>query len=360
MTTSHAADALGQLLLIELEDDVWSAYLERWLLSLRPGGILFSQVRPRTAGGTAELVLRIATTVDFLPFLALEEDGGTASLLHDLFPPLPSPRAAARGGVPTARRLGELVGAGMNHLGFNTNFAPVLDLLTPFSEAILGSRPWGEDPHEVARCADVFVGGLIRHRVLACGKHFPGLGGVRPSTESALPVLGKTMAELWREDLVPYRELRSKLPLVLLSGCAYKAYDLDVLRPAALSPSVLEGLLRVKLGYAGLAVADLRPAPVTAARVDLGDAAVQSMIAGCDILVSTVEGAGQILDGFRRAIELGRLTTQRLGKSMERIRTARRGLARPSGKIRKVVLDQLAKRYERLSKDCQTEEQKIA
>src|SRR5262249_46992584 len=161
-----------------------------------------------------------------------------ASLLRDLSFRLPSPRAAARAGSPAVRKLGELVGAGLKLLGFNTNFAPVLDLLTPISEAILGSRAFSSDGHEVARCAEAFVCGLTSHGVLACGKHFPGLGAARPTARQALPVVDKTMADLWRQDLVPYRELIGKLPLVMLSHCAYKAYDFEVTLPAALSSGV--------------------------------------------------------------------------------------------------------------------------
>jgi beta-N-acetylhexosaminidase len=359
MPASHA-DALRELLLIELEEGGWSASLERWLRTQRPGGIVFSHGRPRSAEASAALVMRITATLGFLPFLALEEDGGKSSFLRDLLLPLPSPRAAARAGPPTVRRLGELVGAGMKLLGFNTNFAPVLDLLTPTSAATLSPRAFSGDAHEVGRCAEAFVRGLKSHRVLACGKHFPGLSAAQPTAGDALPVVGKTMAELWREDLVPYRELIDTLPLVMLSHCAYKAYDFDGPRPAALSSGVVTGLLRVKLGYDGIAVADLRPSPATGALTDLGDLAAQSMVAGCDILVAAAGSAGKALTGLRRALELGILSTLRVDQSLKRVRAARGRLLRPGGKVRKAAVDQLMTRFERFRQECQAEEQTIA
>jgi beta-N-acetylhexosaminidase len=355
MPVSHA-DALREFLLVELEEGAWSTSSERWIQTQRPGGIVFSQVRPRSADANAALATRIIAALGFVPFLALEEDGGERSLLRDLFVPLPSPRAAARAGGPAVGRLGELVGAGMKLVGFNTNFAPVLDLLTPISEAILDPRAFSSDGHEVARCAEAFIRGLSSHGVMACGKHFPGLSAAQPMARDALPVVGKTMAELWRQDLVPYRELIDKLPLVMLSHCAYKAYDFDAPRPAALSSGVVTGLLRTKLGYAGLAVADLRPSPSP----DLGDAAAQAMIAGCDLLVTVTGGAGKVLTGLRRALELGRLSTERMDQSLERVRAARRRVARPGGRVRKADADRLVKRFERFSEECQAEEPKIA
>ena len=387
MMTVNQADALGQLLCIELEDDAWSASLERRLRSQRPGGVVFSLPRPPGVDDVAALLTRITTTLGFVPFFALEEDGGRQGLLRRLLPPLPSPCAAARAGVPAAGRLGDLVGAGMKLLGFNTNLAPVLDLLTPFSEAILGPRAFGVDAQKVTKCAQAFVRGLTTHRVLACGKHFPGLGGAQLTAGSTLPVVGKSMAELWREDLVSYRGLMGELPFVLLSYCAYKAYDLDVLRPAAVSPSVVEGLLRAKLGYGGLAIADLRPpggAGVSPAcgvmagslalspksqqagdtpallGADLCDAASQPLVVGCDILITSAEAAEKVLAGLRKALEVGRLSPQRVGESLERVRATRRRLARPRGRVSTAAVDQLAKCFQRFSRECRTAEQKIA
>ena len=352
MTVSHA-DALGQLLLIELEQGAWSSSLEQWLRTQRPGGVVFSQVRPRSADDGARLLARITAVLGFLPFLALEEDGGEASLLRSLLPPLPSPRTTARAGVPAVGRLGDLVGAGMKLVGFNTNFGPVLDLLTPISEANLGPRAFSGDGHEVARCAEAYVRALTSHGVLSCGKHFPGLSAAQPIANQDWLVVGKTMADLWRQDLVPYRELIDKLPLVMLSQCSYKAYDFDVPRPAALSSGVVAGLLRVKLGYDGLAVADLRPHAVTGALADSGDAAAQSMIAGCDILVIVAGDIGKVLAGIRRAIELGRLSIERIDQSLERVRAARSRLARPAGRVSKAAADRLTKRFEHFSEQCQ-------
>ena len=392
--TASRADALSQLLLIDLEDGAWSARLERWLRSLSPGGIVFSTARPRSADDTAGLLARISAALGYVPFLTLEEDGGSKSLLHHLLPPLPSPRAAARLGAPAAGRLGDLVGAGMKLLGFNTNLAPVLDLFTPFSEALLGPRAFGGEAQEVARCARAFVRGLASHHVLACGKHFPGLGGAERTATSARPVVGKTMAQLWSEDLVPYRELigapnslagrrsdlRDELPLVMLSPCAYKAYDFEVPRPAAVSPAVVEGLLRAKLGYSGVAIADLRQpgsAGVSPACGGMGGslaaspkwqragetsalpgadwdaAAAQPLMAGCDMLVTSAEGAGKVLTGLRRALELGWLSTPGVDQSLERVRGARRRLARRSGRMSKAAVDQVARSFQRFSKECQ-------
>ena len=360
MNVSHA-DALGQLLMIELDESGWTGSCRRLLQLYRPGGILLSAESLRTAASSAELLREVGCALGSVPFLGLEEEGGTMDPLRAFLPPLPSARAAAQEGPAAVERLGQLAGAGMKLLGFNTNLAPVLDLAASSSEPLRGTRTFSPDAQQVARCGEAFVRGLRRHEILACGKHFPGLGGGQAHGESSLPVVSKPMAELWREDLVPYRELLKKLPLVMLSHCAYKAYDFDVPRPAALSASVLHGLLRVKLGYHKVALADIRQTEAIGSILDLVEAGVRSVNAGSDLLlVGRREQCIQaILGGLRKGIESGKLSTRRLQESLERIRLAKKRLIPPTGKISKRTLDQLARQFESFSKECQPQEQKI-
>ena len=141
------------------------------------------------------------------------------------------------------------------------------------------------DPRVVAECGAYFVEGLSRHKILACAKHFPGLGGMPPAPRRGLAISGRSMAELWRSDLVPYRELLPRLPLVLMSAAAHKAYDSDHPRSAVLSTQVVEALLRAKLGYRGVVVASQLESQPVRGGLDVGRAAVQSLNAGCDMLL---------------------------------------------------------------------------
>ena len=135
------------------------------------------------------------------------------------------------------------------------------------------------------------------------------------------------MAALWREDLVPYQALRNEVPLIQVSHAAYKAYDYEFPRPASLSPAVVEGLLRVKLGYRGVALADI-PAASQAGRLKAGEASVQALAAGCDLIL--VHGAEPALDGAKnslaRALESGRLRSERIEQAVGRVRNAMKSL----------------------------------
>jgi len=364
---------LGQLLILELNERHWSSSLELFLHRLLPGGILLGT--PLTSGAESlhEFLLELARAAPAVPFLAIEEEGGAMDPLRAFLPPLPSPRAAAGKGLAAVTRLGELVGAALQLLGFNTNLAPVLDLAsrssgkgscepvenpgrgTPWrapTEKIAATCAFSSDPQQVAKCGAAFLDGLERHNLLACGRHFPGLETAQYSSPTEPPVVSKSMAELWREDLIPYRALLLRLPLVLVSPAAYKAYDFNLLQSGGLSPRVVEGLLRVKLGYNGVAIACGLESEAVRATLDLGEAAVHALRAGCDVLLlEKAEAAEVVHEALREAFESGRLASPRLEQALKRIQLAKKGLKPPSGRLSRRSLDRVVREFTDFSSD---------
>ncbi len=156
------------------------------------------------------------------------------------------------------------------------------------------------------------------------------------------------MTELWHEDLIPYRELLARLPLVMVSHATYKAYDFDIFHPATESRSILQGLLRLKLRYGGLIAADLTRTTEARDPVELGKRVARSIIAGCDLVI--VPGHEQsvvaALTALESAIESGKLETEQPEQSVQRLRATRARLARAGGKISKSAVDRLAGQFE--------------
>lgn len=342
---SRSQSLPGQLLMLRLAELRWSSSFERRLRALAPGGILLAGPLPRSPETLWELLTRISQSSPTTPFLAIEDEGGAAPL-SALLPQLPLPRAVAAKGARAAGQVGELMGTALRLLGFNTNLGPELDLASAFAERTLGARTFGTDPYEVAQCGRAFVEGLKRHKILACGKHFPGLASVPPAASGELPISGRSMVELWRSDLVPYRELLPQLPLVMMSTAAYKAYDFDYPRSAVLSAQIVEGLLRAKLGYRGVVVAPQLESQHVRGMLDLSSAAVQSVNAGCDLLVVEREESWLAM---RQARESGKLPDQRLEQALGRIRAAKKGLPQPGGQPSKIAWERLMRRFEGLA-----------
>ncbi len=364
--------SLGQLLFVGLEETKWTASCERVIRCFQPGGVLLIERNLRTPERTAEMLRKITGALDVPPFLALEQEGGTVDPLRAFFPPLPSPRIAAVKGPRAVERLGSLIGEACALLGFNLNFAPQLDLANPIVKPSLQPHLFHSNPQKVAQCGDAFVTGLQRHRVLACGKHFPGPGSAEYTGGSSLPVVDKPMGSLWREDLLPFRQVLPSLSMVKVSYSVYKAYDFDLASPAACSAKILNGLLRVKLGFRGVAIADhFRPAmKALSASLNGGidcslpvSRFVTSLISGCDMHVVPSWGSNSLElcgNSVEHSLEEGNLSTQRVDEALKRITRAKRGIRLPTGKISSRVFDQLCRKFEDFHRDIQSMEREIA
>src|SRR5207237_9536405 len=103
------------------------------------------------------------------------------------------------------RKHGQIIGKICCALGFNVDFAPVLDLAFRASRSVMSSRAFSTDPRAVVGYAREFLAGLKSAGVIGAGKHFPGLGEGNLDSHHDLPVIKKSFAHLWKEDIVPYR-----------------------------------------------------------------------------------------------------------------------------------------------------------
>ena len=359
--SANRANPAGQFLLLEIEDDHWSASLERRLRSLCPGGILLSARSLRTAERTAELLAKIGAALPAPPLLGVGEESREGEPLQPFLPALPTPRTAARKGLKAVARLGELRAAALKLMGFNTVLAPLLDVAPPGGSD--EPRTFSPDPQTVAGCGKAFLDGLEHHGILACAKYFPGLGSAKVDRRSSVTHVGKTMAELWREDLIPYRALHARLPLVMIGHGAYKAYDFNAPRPATQSSSVVGGLLRAKLGYKGVAVADDLTSEEIRCTSEPQDAAVKSFVAGCDLL--RVNGTQEkitaaIFAALKEDLETGRIPAARMEEASMRLQRLRKQLPRPHPGFARREFDLLAREFEEFAGGFRSKEEEFA
>ncbi len=323
-------DQIGQLLAVRCEEARWGSALERLLKRSQPAGVLLPLRRPESPESIAETLERITGALALPPFLWPDDE----RTIDRLSGALPSPRAAAEAGPSAVVRLADLMGQGLQLLGFNSYGGPTLDLVSTGTEGPFTHRAFSGSPEATAQCAVAFLQQLHRHRIVACPGSFPGLADDAGARPDHLIVIDKPMATLWREDLMPYREVLPRLRLIRVSPAAYKAFDYEPPKPAPFSERVLEGLLRVRLGYQGAAVAALYTTMGGGQRLTLGQAAVRSINSGCDLLV--VNGDTELFQAFaaiEEAVETGALPGERVEEALARVRRAKEGLALPSGKL---------------------------
>lgn len=273
----------GQLLVIGFDGTEMSQQLAALLARIQPAGVILFARNIVNGQQTHKLLKDCQGSVGGPLFTCVDLEGGRVDRFRNVTGPAPS---AADVFATGDRRLfgkhGQLIGKICSTLGFNVDFAPVLDLAFEASRSVMSSRAFSTDPKAVVGYAREFLAGLRSAGVIGAGKHFPGLGEGNLDSHHDLPVIKKSFKKLWDEDLVPYRLMKRDLPVVLVSHANYLEVTRDSL-PASMSKKWIADVLRRRIGYRGLIVSDdlgmggvLKAAPIE-------DAAVEFIRAGGDL-----------------------------------------------------------------------------
>ena len=202
-------NTIGQLLIVGFDATEITPRLASLLTKIQPAGIILFARNIAGAEQTHTLLRECQKYVATPLFTCVDLEGGTVDRFRNAIGSAPSAAEVfATGSRALFRKHGRVIGENCRALGFNVDFAPVLDLAYEASRSVLSSRAVSDDPKQVVAYAREFLHGLRDAGVLGCGKHFPGLGEATLDTHRELPSVDKPLRKMWNEDLVPYRLLR--------------------------------------------------------------------------------------------------------------------------------------------------------
>lgn len=360
MPTTDIRAQAGQLLIMGVAGAEPTEHLRALLRRLQPGGVVLFARNLREPRQTWELLRACRGELTTPPFLAVDMEGGTVDRFRHLLGPAP---AAAEVFASADRKLfrkhGRAIGEAARSLGFNLDFAPVLDLAFPASRAALGSRAVSVVPREVAAYAREFLAGLREEGILGCGKHFPGLGEGALDSHRALPVIAKPWKKLWAEDLAPYRALGSRLPMVMVCHAAYPEVTGERI-PASLSAKWITEVLRKKIRYRGLVLSDDLDMGGVLAAATIEQAAVATLRAGTDmyLVCQKEENVERAYQAVVRAGERDPSFARRLAAAHRRVRAGKekwRALRRPAPPPRPELVARLTRELWELGEQVRLE-----
>jgi beta-N-acetylhexosaminidase len=312
---------VGQLMIMGFDGTAVSARLRSMLGTFHPAGVILFKRNIEEAAQVHSLLGRARTVLATPMFLCVDLEGGTVDRLRDVIAPAPSVSdVAATRAKKLFRKHGRLLGEQARALGFNTDFAPSLDLAFDASRSVLRSRTVSPDPGETICFAREFLRGLREAGVLGCGKHFPGLGEASLDTHGELPSVDKPWTKLWKDDLLPYRDLRNELPFVMVSHAAYPAVTRDRI-PASLSKKWMTDILRRKIAYRGLIVCDDLDMGGVLGSASIEDAAVETLRAGADMFLvcQKEESVWRAFEAVYKRAEQDRKLARLVGEKAARV-----------------------------------------
>jgi beta-N-acetylhexosaminidase len=320
---SAIATEIGQLLVIGFDGVEISSPLAAQLTRVQPGGVILFGRNIVNAQQTHKLLKDCQEYVDKKNrlFTCVDLEGGRVDRFRSVTGPAPSAAEVfATRDRKLFRKHGQIIGKACAAMGFNLDFAPVLDLAFEASRKVMSSRAFSTHPKAVILYAREFVAGLQSAGVIGAGKHFPGLGEGNLDSHHDLPVIHKSLKDMWAEDLVPYRTMKRDLPMVLISHANYPEVTRDKL-PASLSKKWITDVLRRRIGYRGLVVSDdlemggvLKAAPID-------QAAVEFVRAGGDLclICHEQENVEQAFEAMVREAERDAWFRRRVLESARRI-----------------------------------------
>jgi beta-N-acetylhexosaminidase len=286
--TASLHQVAGSLLVVGLGGTELTGLERAWLKLVRPSGIILFRRNIADAQQTRTLLAEADELCASNCVRCVDVEGGTVDRLRDALVPMPSAQAVATAArrkpkSEFARKHGELVARAVRAFGFNTTLAPVLDLALPASAAVMGTRVAAPNAAGVVEYARGFLGGLTAHGVAGCGKHFPGLGGGTRDSHLETPAIHRTLRDLNREDLAPYRALRDELPMIMVNHAAYPCTP-GKGRPASVSAFWITTVLRKRIGYKGIIFSDDLEMGGILKFMSIEEAVVEAIRAGTDLM----------------------------------------------------------------------------
>ncbi|MGI9060908.1 MAG: glycoside hydrolase family 3 protein [Ktedonobacteraceae bacterium] len=327
MASMSLDQKLGQLIVVEYLGNNYHNGLQYMISQQFVGGFMYQQSNhnfnpPYNVENNVYALSQQALQDAKIPLvIATDQEGGLVNRLYTFHGYLPSAADMAASGNPNyALQQGTQSAKWMLQLGINTDLAPVVDVHT-VDPAVLESRMFGSDPQTVATYAGAFLNGLQNNGVAACLKHFPGLGAISSDPHAGLPTVNRSLADLNRIDLAPYKLMLQKDQPAMIMSTDVLMPAIDPNLPAELSPKAITGILRNQLGYDGVVITDGLYMGGISQRWSLSEAAVLSIIAGNDMIEGpyTPSLVAGVVAAFHQAIQQGTLTMERVNQAVERI-----------------------------------------
>jgi len=342
-------EKVGQLFFLGFHGQEPDRETRELLDVIKPGGIVLSRRNIETFDQTTRLTSRFTESRDIPAFVAINQEGGAADRLRQLFAPIPSMSDAANGGMAQLRRLARVIGAELQATGFNTLFGPVLDLSTPGS--ILRGRTLAASPAAATRSGSAFIEEVAESGTIVCGKHFPGLGAVQRDPHFTLPQVDKPKKLLLMEDIAPFVNLFNMLPMIMVGHAYYPSLSDSRAVPASLSPRVVDKLLRKKLGYQGLILTDDMTLGAVTGLGLTPERFLEAFEAGNDMLLfsQTTPLVEQAFQSILRAARQSTAMRNRITASVQRILALKRRIPLPL-RNRATARSRILRHIDRLSR----------
>lgn len=315
------ADKVGQLLMIGIHGKTLNDDAKFMLNEYRVGGIILFDRNMESKDQVKSLITDINKTgksAGLTPlFIGIDQEGGAVARMEDQLIKVPPAEELGKEPIEQAVSLAKQSGTELKDLGFNINFAPVADL------GLTYGRSFSTNPDDVVRYASAVGKAYDEAGLWYSYKHFPGIGKTDVDLHADTSVVPVSKETLLNEDTKVFVDLikqsKPNTYAIMVSHAMYPQIDAD--HPSSLSKAIITDWLRKDMGYNGVVITDDMDMGALAKHYTFGDMAVQSILAGSDILLvcHEYEHMQEAYNGLMKAVKDGRISKERLDESVKRI-----------------------------------------
>ncbi len=314
-------EKIAQMLIISFKGTSLDDDLKETLMTYKPGGVIFFKDNLSDYENSKKLIENIKMTNDIPLFIAVDEEGGKVQRLENLagldYPNIPSQALLGQINNPSLTyQVGQVLGQKLRLLGFNLDFAPVVDTLTS-SQSPIGTRSFASDPSTVAMHGLNMAKGLSSVGIIPCFKHFPNHGSTKVDSHYDLPILKETKEEL-EKGLLPFKTaIKNGASIIMVGHLALPNVTQDNV-PASLSKEIITDLLKTELGYKGLVITDALNMEALTKNYKEKEIYEMAINAGVDILLmpKTIEGALKLI---KESLDDGVIKEEQINSSVKKI-----------------------------------------
>lgn len=319
-------EEIGQLIMVEYGQTSYSSDLDYMINNLHAGGVIMYEFQMLTYNQTKSDIAEMQRRASIPLLISTDEEGGpyVHRLSHIYGLRMSASDIAATGDPNVATQQGLKAAHDLLSLGINENLAPDVDVNLVNGYDMV-TRTFGNTPQSVIEYAGAYMKALQGAGVIACIKHFPGLGDAVPDAHTTLPVVNRTKAQIYSVELAPFKAFIQSPDRLLNPGMIMPTDVLmpaiDPKYPAELSHIFMTDILRNQLGYDGVALTDALYMQGISQTWSMPQAAVLALNAGNDMLLGPT-GTGQMeamINGIKAALQNGTLLKSRIDQAATRI-----------------------------------------
>jgi len=313
---------VGQLIVLSFNGTRVPAYVRTILRERRAAGVILFGANVTSPAQLRRLTRELQRAAGGSALVAVDQEGGPIRIVPWAAPARPQPESGSPAAATAAARDSA---RDLRRVGVNVALGPVADVATG-PRSVMRGRAYPGSAAAVAAATGAAVRAYRAGKVGAAVKHFPGLGAAAANTDREAVTIGVAAGTLSARDLRPFvAALAAGAPLVMVGHARYPA--LDAANIASQSPAIVHGLLRRRLGFRGVTITDSLEARAVLLRSSVDTAALHSLEAGVDILLTT--GPGSYPSVYRRLLAAARgepAVRRRVDESAARVLGLKRAL----------------------------------